>query len=215
MLIKTLLRGWLAAIALALLPVAPTLAQTQGRDYSLVEPALPTDTPSKIEVLEFFSYGCSHCADLHPLMKAWMAKKPADIELRRVPVTFGNPYNLNLSRLYYALEALDELKRLDDAVFVALHQKGLRLLDDRSIFDWVAQQGVDPTRFAQAYNSFGVASKVKRGDQLANAAKIRGTPAIVVDGRYLVMGHSHEEQLAIADKLIAKVRSERNMKPKK
>ena len=216
--LKIMLRAGLAALTLALLPAVQAHAQTQGRDFTLVEPAVPTESPGKIEVLEFFSYGCPHCADLHPVVKAWIAKKPADVELRRMPVTFGNPYYTNLSRLYHALDAIGELKRLDDAVFAALHQKGLKLVDDKSILDWVGQQGVDQTRFAQAYNSFGVVSKVKRGDQLAQAAKIRGVPAILVDGRYMMLNdniRSHADLLANTDKVIEKVRAERNLKPKK
>lgn len=216
--LKNLLRAGLAALSLTLLPAIQAHAQTQGRDFSVVEPAVPTDSAGKIEVLEFFSYGCSHCADLYPVVKAWGAKKPGDVELRRVHVTFGNPYYTNLSKLYYALEAIGELKRLDESVFTALHQKGLKLVDDKSILDWVGQQGVDQTRFAQAYNSFGVVSKVKRGDQLAHAAKIRGTPSILVDGRYLMLNdniRSHADLLANTDKVIEKVRAERNLKPKK
>ena len=216
---KTLLRGWLAAVALAFLPAAPALAQNApARDFSVVEPAMPTDNPGKIEVLEFFSYGCPHCADLHPVVKAWQAKKPGDIELRRVPVGFGNPYYQNLAKLYYALEAIGELGRLDDAVFHAIHQKGLKLIDDKSILDWVGQQGVDARKFAEAYNSFGVVSKAKRADQLAQNAKIRGVPALLVDGRYLMLNdniRSHADLLANTDKVIDKVRAERNLKPKK
>ena len=127
--LKIMLRAGLAALTLALLPAVQAHAQTQGRDFALVEPAVPTESPGKIEVLEFFSYGCPHCADLHPVVKAWSAKKPADVELRRMPVTFGNLYYTNLSRLYHALDAIGELKRLDDAVFAALHQNGFARRD--------------------------------------------------------------------------------------
>ena len=211
-------RRWLMVAALAVVSATSAVAQTQERDYSLIEPAMPTEAPNKIEILEFFSYGCPHCADLHPVFKTWIAKKPADIELRRVPVTFGNPYYTILAKLYYTLEAIGELKRLDDAVFVALHQKGLKLVDDKSILDWVGLQGVDQRKFSEAYNSFGVVSKVKRGDQLAQTAKIRGVPAVIVDGRYLMLSdniRSHADLLANTDKVIEKVRSERNMKSKK
>ena len=84
--LKNLLRTGLAALSLTLLPAIQAHAQTQGRDFSVVEPAVPTDSAGKIEVLEFFSYGCSHCADLYPVVKAWGAKKPGDVELRRVHV---------------------------------------------------------------------------------------------------------------------------------
>ena len=100
------------------------------------------------------------------------------------------------------------------------HKRLLRLEVDigSPAGDRVGQQGVDQTRFAQAYNSFGVVSKVKRGDQLAHAAKIRGTPSILVDGRYLMLNdniRSHADLLANTDKVIEKVRAERNLKPKK
>ena len=212
---KKHLTGWLAAIALALLSFAAQAQLAVGRDYALIDPAQPTDTPTKIEVTEFFSYACPHCADLEPYVVKWAAKLPADVVLKRVPVGFNNPFYQLMARFYYALEAIGENKRLDAAVFSAIHEKGLKLIDDKSLMDWVTAQGVDAKTFSDAYSSFGVMSKVKRADQLAQAAKIRGVPALVVDGRYLVVGQnvkSHAEMLALTDKIIDKRRAERNKK---
>ena len=106
---KNLLTGWLAVLTLALFGLAsPAQAQqlATGRDYNVIEPAMVTDEPAKIEVLEFFSYGCPHCNDLNPLLVKWAAKQPADVAFRRVPVGFGNPYYQLMARLYYSLEAL-------------------------------------------------------------------------------------------------------------
>jgi thiol:disulfide interchange protein DsbA len=93
-----------------------------------------------------------------------------------------------LARLYYALEATGDLAKLDGAVFEALHKTGSKLYDDKSIIEWVTAQGVDGKKFTDAYNSFGVVSKVKRADQMAQAYKIQGVPALAVDGKYLVTG---------------------------
>ena len=215
---KNLLTGWLAVLTLALFGLAsPAQAQqlATGRDYNVIEPAMVTDEPAKIEVLEFFSYGCPHCNDLNPLLVKWAAKQPADVAFRRVPVGFGNPYYQLMARLYYSLEALGELKRLDEAAFNAIHVKGLKLIDEKSIAEWVTAQGVDAKKFSDAFNSFGVVSKAKRGDQLAQSAKIRGVPALVVDGRYLVVGQnikSHADLLALTDKVIDKARADRKTK---
>jgi thiol:disulfide interchange protein DsbA len=216
---KKPMTAWLAAIALTLLAFAvPAQAQlATGRDYVLIEPPQATDDPAKIEVTEFFSYACPHCNDLNPHILRWAAKLPADVVFKRVPVGFNSPFYQLMARLYYTLEVIGELPRLDDAVFNAIHVKGLKLIDEKSILDWVTAQGVDAKKFSDAYNSFGVSSKVKRADQVAQTSKIRGVPALVVDGRYLVVGQTVKTQadlLALTDKLIDKTRSERKQKTK-
>ena len=198
-----------AAIGAALAISAPAIAQTAGKDYTPISPAQPTDDPAKIEVLEFFSYGCPHCSDFHPVISAWAAKLPGDVVFKRVPVTFGRAAWANAARLYYTLEATGELARLDGEVFKAIHNDRINLFEEKAIFEWIAKKGVDQKKFSEAFNSFGVMSKVKRGDQLAQAYKIQGVPSVAVDGKYLVGGKDFNEQLAIADKLIAKVRSEK------
>jgi thiol:disulfide interchange protein DsbA len=209
--------GWLAALTLALLATAlPVQAQlTAGRDYKAIEPALTTDNPAKIEVVEFFSYGCPHCSDLNPTATKWSAKLPAEVSFKRIPITFGRAQWASLAKLYYALETIGELEKHDAAVFEALHAKGLRLYDDKSIFEWVNARGIDNKKFSDAYNSFGVVSKVKRGDQMAVAYKIEGVPALGVDGKYLVLNEGitgHDDLIARTDKVIDKARSERSKK---
>lgn len=209
--------GWLASIAVTLLLTAlPTQAQvTAGRDYTPIEPAQTSDSPAKIEVLEFFSYGCPHCSDFHPTVSKWSSKLPADVVFKRVPVSFGRAQWASLSKLYYALEAIGELPRHDVAVFEALHAKGLKLYDDKSILEWITARGVDAKKFADAYNSFGVVSKVKRADQMVQAYKVQGVPALTVDGKFMVLNegiNGHEELAARTDKVIDKARADRSKK---
>ncbi|HRD94475.1 MAG TPA: thiol:disulfide interchange protein DsbA/DsbL, partial [Accumulibacter sp.] len=156
--------GWLAALTLAILTMAlPARAELAvGRDYVAIVPAQVTDNPARLEVIEFFSYGCPHCSDFHPTVSKWAASLPSDVVFKRVPISFGRPQWASLSRLYYALEATGELSKLDGAVFRALHQDGKKLYDDKSIIAWVSAQGVDSKKFSDAYNSFGVISQAKR-----------------------------------------------------
>ncbi len=193
----------------ALTVAMPALAQTAGKDYTPITPAQPTDDAAKIEVLEFFSYGCPHCSDFHPLISAWAAKQPGDVVFKRVPVSFGRAAWANAAKLYYTLEATGDLAKLDGDVFKAIHNDRTNLFDEKAILEWVTKKGVDPKKFSETFNSFGVMSKVKRGDQLAQSYKISGVPAVAVDGKYLVGGQSFGEVLGTADKLIAKARSEK------
>jgi thiol:disulfide interchange protein DsbA len=200
------------ALGSALTATTPSFAQPAIKEYTLITPAQPSDDPAKIEVLEFFSYGCPHCSDFHPLISAWSAKLPGDVVFKRVPITFGRAAWANIAKLYYTLETTGDLAKLDGDVFKAIHGERINMFDEKTLTEWVVKKGVDPKKFAETFNSFGVMSKVKRGDQLAQAYKIQGVPAIAVDGKYMVGGADFKEQLAISDKLIAKARSEKTGK---
>lgn len=202
-------RIFLSAALGAALSVAavPAFAQTLGKDYTLIAPAQPTDSRGKIEVLEFFSYGCSHCNEFHPLLSAWVAKLPGDVVVKKVPVSF-NGYFAMIAPLYYTLEATGDLARLDALVFKTIHSDGNKLAEPKARSEWAVKNGIDATKFDETYKSFGVASQVRRAEQMTRSYGISGVPALAIDGKYLVAGKDFNDQLAIADKLIAKVRSE-------
>lgn len=201
-----------ATLGAALSAALPAFAQTVGKDYTLVAPTQPTEDAGKIEVLEFFSYGCPHCHEFNPLLAAWAAKLPGDVVLKKVPVTFGRAAWTNIARLYYALEVTGDSQRMENEVFKAIHGERQNLFDEKGLSEWIAKKGIDSKKFADAFNSFGVMSKVKRADQMAQAYRISGVPALAVDGKYLVGGKDFGDTLAIADKLIAKARSEKSGK---
>ncbi len=208
---------WWFLLTLALSAfVGPARAElVVGRDYVPIVPAQATDNPAKIEVIEFFSYGCPHCNEFHPVVSKWAAALPADVVFKRVPISFNRPQWASLARLYYALEATGDLGKLDGAVFSALHQNGAKLYDDKTIIDWVSAQGVDAKKFADTFNSFGVVSKAKRGDQMRQAYGVQGVPALAVDGKFLVTGKETKgfpQLLALTDEVINKARAERGKK---
>ncbi len=209
--------GWLLTLVIALLAVAlPARAElVAGRDFVAIVPQQTTDNPAKIEVIEFFSYACPHCSELHPTLSKWSSALPADVVLKRVPITFGRPQWAPLARLFYALEATGDLARLDSAVFETLHRQGGKLFDDQSVIAWATARGIDGKKFTEAYNSFGVLSRVKQADQMAKAYGIQGVPALAVDGKYLVTGKdlkNFNDLLALTDQVIGKVRRERGKK---
>jgi protein dithiol oxidoreductase (disulfide-forming) len=214
--IRFLTLAVLSLAASALCASTPAPAQlAEGHDYRLLTPARPTSSPGKIEVVEFFSYACPHCARFNPLVSAWAAKLPKDVVFRRVAVSYGRPAWMNLSRSYYALEATGDLKKLDAALFRAIHDEHQNLFDEQSIDDWVGREGGDATRFASAYVSFGVNNQTVQADEMTEDYGIDGVPTLAVNGRYVVITPSQpddEEQrfkelLALTDKVIAMARA--------
>ncbi|MGH8619703.1 MAG: thiol:disulfide interchange protein DsbA/DsbL [Burkholderiales bacterium] len=174
-------------LTLAAAPFAaglPVFAQAPGKDYKLVEPPQPTDAPGKIEVIEFFWYGCPHCFALQPSLKAWLKKKPADVAYTRIPAVFSQSWVAH-ARLYYTLDALGEVDRLHDQVFNAIHLSKLRLADRDSMADWAAARGIDRQKFLDTFNSVAVENRTRRAIDTTKAYNLDGTPSIAIQGRYV------------------------------
>lgn len=188
---------------------AAAYAQELGRDYTRLTLPQTPQTPGKIEVIEFFSFGCPHCADLYPELIAWEAKLPANAVLVKSPVSFGRREWGQLVRAYYALEALGELKRLEGPLFEAIHKQHQPLYTEDAIAKWVAARGVSEQKFRGEFNSFNVSTKSSRADQLSRNYRVNQVPQVVVDGKYIVGGRTHTETLDIAGKLVEKATAER------
>jgi len=189
----------------------------EGRDYTILPNPQPTDpaiSGKKIEVLEFFWYGCPHCHDLHPHIKAWLKKMPKDVSFRYVPAIFRANWVAG-AKTFYALEALGVKEKLHDKMYEATHLDNLDLTKDDVLFDWVAKQGIDRKKFSDAYASFSVQNLAARSAQMSKDYNLTGVPALVVDGRYLTsgkMGGTAQGTIKTLDELIEKVRKERAKK---
>ena len=182
-----------------------------GVEYRELAPAQPTDAPGKIEVVEFFWYGCPRCYTFEPVLSPWLKKLPKDTHFRRIPAMFNDEYAQG-ARAYYALEAIGEEQRLHKALFDAVHIGAkLRVADEAALTEWLGEHGVDTKKFAAAYRSFSVEGKLKRAAQLTVAYKIDGVPAMAVNGKYVVKTDSissFEQLLAVSDYLIEQSRKE-------
>ncbi len=186
-------------------------AAMAGRDYMVLGQPLPVESGDKVEVTEFFWYGCPHCFELEPMLSKWVKAQPKDVAFRRLPAIFRDTW-IPGAKLFYSLEALGELQRLNSEVLDAMHVENKNLNDEQSLANWVVSKGVDRKKFLDAYNSFNVQTKVKRAEQLTRQSKIQGVPALIIDGKYATSGAmvgSHEQMLVVADELIQKARAER------
>jgi len=202
----------LSALALALPTASVSWAQSP---FTVLNPPQKGDDPSKIEVVEFFHYGCPHCRDFDPLISDWKKKLPEDVSFRAVPAIWNNAQLTGLARLYYAAEVSGQLDAIHGAVFVAVQEEKRPLFTEEQVREWVSGKVADPAKFMDAYKSFGVNSLVQRADQLARAMKVQGVPTVVIDGTYVTsasLSGSHVNTLRVTDQLIARVREERKGK---
>lgn len=200
---NSLIRSLVVAVALFISGAALADAQL-GKDYSLLNPAQPTGT-KKIEVLEFFFYGCSHCFHLHPLLSAWEKTMPKDVELTFVPTIFRDSWE-PMANTFYALESMGQQQQLHDALYRAWNEENLALTDADNIADFVAKHGVDRAKFTAAYNSFSMQSKVTRAKQMIRSYGINGTPTLVVDGKYVIEGLQPEDTIRALKEVIVMAR---------
>lgn len=184
-------------------------AQVENQDYRTLKPPQTPLTQGKVEVLEFFSFGCPHCHELHPLLEKWAAQLPSEAVLVRIPVSFGRREWGQLSRAYYALETTGDVARLDDALFAAIHEQQRPLFDEESLTAWVVEHGVDAAKFRAAFQSSAVSAKALRAEQMSREYKVSGVPHLSVDGKYSVLGKSYEEMLKNARLLVDKSIAER------
>jgi thiol:disulfide interchange protein DsbA len=188
---------------------ASAYAQVENQDYQMLAPPQTPASQDKVEVIEFFSYGCPHCYALQPHIVKWSAELPADAVFTRVPVSFGRREWGQLSRAYYALEATGNLPRLDDALFEAIHKEKRPMFDEDTLAGWAAEHGVAASKFRAAFESPAVSAKAMRAEQMSRDYKVNSVPLLVVDGKYIVLGKTHEEMLKIARQLVDKSTAER------
>jgi thiol:disulfide interchange protein DsbA len=186
------------------------LAQLQaGKDYSRVDPPQPTEA-DKIEVIEFFWYGCGHCYRLESSLSKWSQTLPKDVVLKRVPAIPNEAWG-QTAIIFYTLEAMGLLDKYHQKVFDAIHQDNLNLANRKVGDEWLAKQGIDVVEFNKVSKSFSVQAKMSRAKQLTSAYKISGVPAIFVAGKY---GTSNElaggpdQVLQVTDGLVSMARRE-------
>jgi thiol:disulfide interchange protein DsbA len=204
----------LAALGLAISFSGLSSAQSpkieEGFDYRILPVAQPVESKGKIEVIEFFWYGCPHCYDFEPELSAWVKRQPKDVTFRRVPVAFRDDF-MPHSQLFYALEAMGKGEAMNEKVMYAMHKENKRLMTENEIADWVASQGIDRNTFLATYRSFAVVSKARAARQTADAYRIDGVPTIVMQGRYVTspsIAGTKAKAITVMDYLEQKIRKD-------
>ena len=184
-----------------------TWAQTSP-PWAPLQPAQPTEGNGKIEVIEFFWYGCPHCFRLEPSLNAWLKNKPADVVFKRIHAV--TPYWAAHAKIFYTLEAMNLESSLHDKVFDAIHKENKNLTDPKVLEAWLKDNGVDPAKYHDVEKSFTVDSKMKRGAQLTMAYKVDGVPRVIVDGKLMTgpeFAGGEDRIMGAVDQMIAAERS--------
>lgn len=198
----------------ALLPLAfSSNAQIEkyvaGTHYTVLPAPVNTKDANKIEVLEAFWYGCSHCFRFEPLIANWEATVAADVDFVRFPAMWNELMKIH-AQVYYAAEALDALDTLHEPVFNAINVEGNRLQTEAQIGDLFAKHGVAQADFEKAFNSFAVRTKVNQAEKRMQDYQIRSTPNMIVNGKYLVTTGeavlTQDDMLQVVDFLVEKER---------
>jgi thiol:disulfide interchange protein DsbA len=185
----------------------------QNYEYRAIGPQ-PVATGERIEIIEFFWYGCPYCNALQPSLEGWLKRKPPDVELRRIPAVFRQSW-VPHARVFYTLDALGELDRLHQDVYRTYHVEHERLDSTNGTADWAARRGIDRARWIATFESSDMQRKVDQAISATRAYAIEGTPSLVVDGRYVTstgMSESVAGVISILDDLIVLARERRASK---
>ncbi len=190
----------------------PAAALVPGVDYEVIQNGQPYQPLNgKIEVVEVFGYVCPACAQFEPVFSAWKAKAPADVRVAYVPAPFG-PQWTPYARAYYVAESMGLVDRTHTAMFRAIHlEQSLpgegKQPDEAAVAAFYGKHGADAKRFLADMHSFSTEAKVNRGKQFMLRTGVGGTPTLVVDGKYRVLGRSWQDMLRITDQLVAMERA--------
>ena len=205
------LRKLLALAATTLAFAAPAaLAQGQA-PFGTISPPQPVDGGGKIEVIEFFWYGCPHCYTLEPAVTAWLKNAPKDVVFRRVPAYPSEGWG-EMAKVYYTLEAMGLLEQNHPKIFDAWHKDKQNLANKKIREEWLAKNGIDLAKYNEAEKSFSVATKMQRARQLTVAYKVDSVPRLVVNGKYFTGPENAggtQNMFPVVDRLLAMVRKEK------
>lgn len=203
--------SWLAGLlAVMLLPwTGAVLAEEfeRGEHYRVIEPPKPVRDSERVEIVDIFWYGCPHCYNFKPMLEEWLAGNSEQVRLERMPALVNRGWQTH-AQAYYTARALGVADELHGAIFDAIHQDGQRLNQRRSLREFFEQHGgVAPEDFDSAWESFGVDAWMRQARQLGNEYGIRGTPAVVINGRYMTapsMVGTYEAFFRLLDELVAR-----------
>ena len=206
-------RRFIKAVAGAGLALGVPLANAQsgpreGTEFRAVKPEQGTESAGKIEVLEFFWYGCPHCNSFDPAIKDWAKRLPADVAFRKVHVALGPSWAAH-QQLFYTLESLGKDEALGEAIFAAIHNDRLPLNRPDDMADFVAKRGVDRKQFLDTYASFTVRTRLRKATAMAQAYGVDGVPSLAVNGRWYTapsMAGGNAQALRVIDFLVDRER---------
>jgi len=205
------LKKWLFASAFTLLAGAASAQIQPGREFQRIEPQRPVAADGRIEVIEFFYYGCPVCYETQPFLSRWLSKAPEYVAIRRVPALSTEAWE-PFAKLFYTLETLGQVGRLHWPVYDYFHFENVNLNDEKIMADWAARNGIERQKFAEVYSSPGVAAKIGEARELLKLYGVRAVPTFIVDGKFLTsarLAGGTEQVIRVVDHLVKLAREER------
>lgn len=178
----------------------------EGVDYKMLSTPVEVDNPNKIEVREFFWFGCPHCFALEATLSDWKQAMPEGVEFVATPAPLNKSWTPH-AHAFYVANALGKLDEISPALFDALHVEKKKILTQDQLATFFTQYGVTEEEFAKLYNSFSVRVAVRKAEALAKSYRLTGVPAIIVNGKYIVevrLAKSNERMMKIVNFLIEK-----------
>ena len=206
-----LARGVLAATLALIACGALAQTETAGREYQRIEPPHAAAAGGKVEVIEFFYYGCPVCYETEPHFSRWIGSAPEYVAVRRVPALSSEAWE-PLAKLYYALDALGQVERLHWPVYDNIHFEDVNLSDQKIMTDWAARNGIEREKFVQTYGSDAVKAKVAQARELLKSYDVRAVPTFIVDGKFLTsarLAGGTQQVVQVLDRLVQLAREER------
>lgn len=195
--------------------VAAGVAQADATmPYETLDPQ-PTASGNKIEVIEFFWYGCPHCFDLEPHLEQWLGKKPDDVVFLRIPAILGNRW-VHYAKVYFAADKLGVVDKLHSPLFNAIHEQKLLLDDGTKLGNFLEKLGIDKGKFFDAYQSEDIGKKIKNAYVMGQDYGLTGVPSIIINGKYrtsAAQAGSNEKLIQVMDELIEKERAAKKAAP--
>jgi protein dithiol oxidoreductase (disulfide-forming) len=213
------MKKFLAILMLTLSTFAFAEAPKVGEQFDAVTQPVPTDNAAKIEVMEIFWYGCSHCYSMDAPLNTWVKKLPSDVYFKRVP-GLPNASWAPMAKAFYAMETLAVSEKLHTKLFEAIHKtKTLNPTDEKAAIEWVTlQSGLDKLKVEQAFKSFTINTSLNRAAQIFRNSGATGVPSLVIDGKYITSATAaggNEQALKVADYIISNVRADKAKTAKK
>ena len=207
------LAGVAGAAALSGLGMSPAAALAQGtpvagQDYKQLKTPLPEPKNGKIEVIEFMWYGCPHCFHFEPTIEPWIAKLPADVHFRRVPVAFDALKEVH-QQIYFTWEVMGLLDQMHKKTFDRFHVTRRPINSESDMLQFAQENGLDVAKVKSAWESFGVQTKMRQATQLSQDYDIDGVPTMAIHGRYTTSPSTAKGEvqcLGVTDFLINQIR---------
>ncbi len=193
------------AVLILTMLVFSSLSLSSGKGYEDLKALQPTSDPAKVEVIEFFWYGCPHCYQFEPALEKWRSTLPENVNFIRQPAVFSELWAKH-AKIYFTAEVLGVVDKVHADLFHAIQVKKQKLTDPEDVAEFFVAHGVDNATFYDAYNSFIVDTKMRQAKAMGPRYGITGVPTVVVNGKYLVNGKSagsHEDMIAVMNQLIA------------